>query len=419
MNHQTSPRLLILALLGLGGLLVAVVAGRVGLVVLATPAVSLLAVATALHRWPDLELELTGPERAVEGDRIDLVVTARSRIGVPWLQLALDLPPDLEPADGISRAVVAVPPGRQVDVRFPVEATRWGVARPGRLQAVARDRFGLFSSSTTHASPWRLRVHPADGNRRSVIAPRRLRTRVGAHLAPARGDGAEFAEVRPHRPGDPQRAVNWRVSSRRGERWVTVRHPDRSGDLLLLLDSFTDLGPDGNRLVQRAVRAAMALTETGLAHHDRVGLLDVGRHVRWFRPRLGRLHHARLFDALLDTQVDPGLRAPGLNRLPVHEVTEGSLIVVITGLLDPDLASLPAALRARGLEVVVLAVAPEAHLPAGADTDRDLSNRLWRLQQARRRQALEEHGVPVVTWAAGQPLEVPVAALARRQGGRA
>ena len=181
-----------------------------------------------------------------------------------------------------------------------------------------------------------------------MVTPSRLRHRVGVHASNRHGEGSEFAEVRPYRPGDTMRAINWRVSARRGDRWVTVRHPDRSGDLVFLLDSFCDLGPDDNSLVQRAVRAAMSLSESSLAQHDRVGLLDVGRHVRWFHPRLGKNHQARLLDALLETQVEPSLRSPELGKLPVHELGDGTLVVVITGLADPHLSLLPAELRAGG-----------------------------------------------------------------------
>ncbi|MEL7157368.1 MAG: DUF58 domain-containing protein [Actinomycetota bacterium] len=414
MHHQTSSRFVILLFTGVAALVLAVVAASPRLALLAAPAVIVVCLAAALHQWPDLELEVSGPSRAVVGDRIDLVVHARSRIGVPWLQLTLDLPADLEPVDGIRRAVVRVPPGRQIDVRLPVEAVRWGVARPGRLHAAARDRFGMFVSSTTHTSPMVMRVHPADGNRRSVVAPRQLRSRVGVHLSPRHGEGSEFAEVRPFRPGDTMRNVNWRVSARRNEPWVTVRHPDRSGDLIFMLDSFCDLGVEENRLVQRAVRAAMSLAESSLGTHDRVGLLDVGRHIRWFRPRLGRLHQARLIDSLLETQIEPGLRAPRLGQLPLHDLDSGSLIVVLTGLTDANMADLPAELRSRGLEVVVLDCAADAHLPPPADQYEEWTNRLWRLVRARRIQELRNQGVPVVTWEADQPLELPVAALARR-----
>ncbi len=414
MNHQTSARFVILTAGGVAGLILAVVAGSTLLAALVAPIVVLATVAAVHHRWPDLTVTLDAPVRGVEGDRVDLVVRATSDVAISWLQLELELPADLEPVDGIRRAVVAVPAGRQVEVRFPVELTRWGVSIPGRLLATARDPFGMFVSSTVRTPRPAIRVHPRDGNRRSVVVPDRLRPRVGDHRARRLGDGSDFAEVRPYRRGDPARAVNWRVSARRGERWVTARHPDQSGDLVLLLDSFRDLGPDGHRLVQRAVRAAMALSESNLAAKDRVGLLEVGRHVRWYRPRLGRLHQARLFDALLETQVEPGLRAPRVAQLPLHDLDAGTMIVVLTGLTDGAMSTLPIELRSRGSEVAVLECVADDHLPI-VGADQLAAARIWRLQRARRRAELVAHGVPVVPWSADQPLEMPVAALARRE----
>lgn len=414
MNRQTSVRFVILLFGGVIGLILAITAGNIQIVVLMAPAIVLVVLAAAMHQWPDIELSVDGPARAVVGDRIDLVVSVQSRIGIPWLQLGLELPSDLSPVDGIRHAIVRVPPKGQIDVKFPVELTEWGVAKPGRLQAVARDRFAMFVTSTVHTTDLAIRVHPAEGNRRSVIAPSRLRTRVGVHLSPRHGEGSEFAEVRPFRTGDAMRAINWRVSSRRGEPWVTIRHPDRSGDVVFLLDSFCDLGPEGNRLVQRAVRATMSLAEASLGTHDRVGLLDVGRHIRWFRPRLGRLHQARLIDRLLETQIEPGLRAPRIGQLPLHELGAGTLIVMITGLLDADMASIPGELRSRGLEVVALDVSADAHLPPAGKRSDELTARLWRLERARRRERLRTQGIPVVEWSGDQPLDLPVAALARR-----
>ncbi len=415
MNRQTSSRFTILLLGGSAGLLLAVAFGQPVIAVLAAPAILVTTAAAILHRWPDLELELTAPIRAVEGDRVEIVVTASSQTGVDWLHLELELPPDIEPVDGIRRAVVRIPPGQRVVVGFPVELSRWGVSLPGRLLATARDSFGMFVSSTVHAPRPAIRVHPRDGNRRSVVAPARLRPRVGDHRSRRHGEGSDFAEVRPYRRGDPARAVNWRVSARRGEPWVTVRHPDQSGDLVFLLDTFADLGPDGNRLVQRAVRAAMGLAESNLGANDRVGLLDVGRHIRWYRPRLGRLHQARLFDGLLETQVEPGLRAPRVEQLPLHDLDAGTMIVMLTGLTDPNMARLPIELRKRGNEVVVLECVADGHLPHTTSRAEELAARLWRLRRAQRRHELIEQGVPVVSWRADQPLDLPVAAMARKE----
>ncbi|MGF1599651.1 MAG: DUF58 domain-containing protein [Acidimicrobiales bacterium] len=422
MNRQTTARFAILAFGTTLGLVVAIVAGSVPLVLLLSPAVALVTVASLVHRWPDLDVEVTAPARAVEGDTVDVTVAVESKVGAPWVEVAIEVPPDMEPIGGIRNAVVRVPAGRRVAVDFPVVVTRWGVAVPGRVHVVARDRFGLFVSRRVVLPRLAVRVHPRDGNRRSMVVPRRLRTRVGIHASRRAGEGTDFAEVRPFRIGDDARALNWRVSARRGEPWVTVRHPDESGDLVFLLDSFTDIGPEGNRLVQRAVRAVMSLAEANLGVHDRVGLLDVGRHIRWYRPRLGRLHRARLFDALLEIQAEPGLRAPSVAQLPLHELDAGTMVVVITGLLDEDMARLPVDLRQRGLEVAVVQCALDEHVAGSADERDDagdaLALRLWRLQLERRRRRLVDHGVNVVRWDPDQPLELPIAGLARQAVGR-
>ncbi len=414
MNRRLAPRFLLLLGLSVGGALVAIVAGLPLLALLLSPLLVLSLAGGLLHRWPDLELSVEVPERMVEGDTANIVISASSAVGIPWLLLDLELPPELEPEAGTARTIITIPPGQMARVQVAVTATRWGLSRPGQLRAIARDRFGLFISSRVHNPNSAVRVHPPEGPRRTVLVPPRLRPRAGNHQAPTFGDGSTFAEVRPYRIGDSRRSLNWRVSARRREPWVTSRHPDRSGDLVLVVDSFRDIGPLGDRLVQRMVRGALGLAESSLGQYDRVGLLDVGRSIRWYQPRLGRLHEARLIDALLDTQVEPGLRAPSVNQLPLHDLSTDMLVVFLTGLLDEEAARLPTELRSRGFQVVAIECSPDPYLLVES-TATERSARLWRLQRAAIRRRMTERGVGVVQWRHGDPLEIPVAALGRRR----
>lgn len=418
MKHHTSPRFVVLMVSGVGTLGLAVIAGRPELAVVGAVPVLVVMLGASMWQWPELVVSVDHPARAVEGDLFDLTVSVDSTAWVPWLQVSVELPADLEPVDGIGDAVVAVPAGGRTVVRFPVRAARWGVATPGRVEVVARGPFGLFASSTSMRPRSAVRVHPGDGNRRSAVVPRRLRPRVGAHRSRRHGDGSDFAEVRPFRDGDGLRSLNWRVSARRGERWVTVRHPDQSGDLVFLLDNFRDAGPDGNRLVSRVVRAAMSLAESNLGVHDRVGVLDVGQRVRWYRPNQGRLHKARLLDGLLESQADPGFTSFRSSALPLHELSGGAMVVVLTGLTDPDMALVPVELKLRGLEVAVLECRADDHLVEPDDKAGELAERVWKLLRTQRRQRLVDHGVPVVSWSADQPLEAAVTALAEVHSAR-
>ncbi len=414
-DHRTTNRYSVLMVASVAGLLVAVIAGQPRMAVVAAGPLLVAVLASLLHRWPDLEAYIEVPDRAVEGDIVDLIIGVTSVSGVPWLRVDAQLPRDLNPVGGIRNTIVSVPAGGRTVVRLPVELMRWGVAVPGRVEFVARGPFGLFSSTTVLQPRAPIRIHPRDGNRPSVVVPDRLRARVGAHQSRRHGDGSDFAEVRPFRTGDSLRSVNWRVTARRNERWVTVRHPDQAGDLVFLLDSFRDVGPDDNRLVQRAVRAAMSLTESNLGVHDRVGLLDVGLHVRWFRPGQGRLQKAKLLDALLESQAEPGMSMPRTEQLPLHQLTSGAMVLMLTGLTDPDMSLLPIELKLRGLQVAVIECLADDHIAEPEDKASELAVRLWRVQRAERRQRLVDHGIPVMPWQADQPIELPVAALARQQ----
>ena len=87
---------------------------------------------------------------------------------------------------------------------------------------------------------------------------------VGLHRANRQGGGSEPAEVRPFRPGDRLRRINWRVSSRTGTLHVTSTWSDRDTHVLLLLDTEADIGRsdgvDGRASsLDIAVRAAAAV----------------------------------------------------------------------------------------------------------------------------------------------------------------
>jgi len=412
-NRRVHVRFLILILGSTGITLLGLAVQRVDLVLIASALGAIAVVGSVLHQWPDFSIDLTAPRRAVQHDIIDIVVTIASKTPAPWVQVELELPAGLVPVLGHTTTVVAVPAHHQVTLTFQVKATEWGVVIPGRLIVTYRDRFGLFSSSSVHHPQPRIAVHPNAKNRRSEIVPQKLRSRVGTHRSSGHGEGSDFAEVRPMRIGDSPKALNWRVTARKREPWITVRHPERSGDLVVLLDSFCDLGSPDNRMVQRAVKAAMALTESNLDQHDRVGLLDVGHRVRWFRPRTGRHHRARLLDALLQTQVEPRPSPPSMSLFPLHDLDDATTIVMLTGLADKSMSQRPLELRHRGLDVAVLEIDANDH-HGQLEYPVDLAARLWDLQRNERRRTLVKHGVPVVTWSAHQPVELAVAALAQR-----
>src|SRR6185369_40359 len=113
----------------------------------------------------------------------------------------------------------------------------------------------------------------------------------------------EFAGIREYRPGDSVRRVNWRLSTRRTELHVTEMHPERSTDVVILLDAFTDVmtSPRLSSLAA-AVRGANGLADVYLKRRDRVGLISLGAATRWLVPALGLRQAYAVVEALLDAR---------------------------------------------------------------------------------------------------------------------
>ncbi len=230
-----------------------------------------------------------------------------------------------------------------------------------------------------------------------------------------RGDGLEFAEVRLYAPGDRLRTVNWSVSARRDGLWVNQRHPERSADLVLLVDTFADDRDGNSRALVRAVRAAWLLATAHLATHDRVGVVTFGGYPAWLAPAGGERALLALCDRLLATHAAWTDAPRSVRYLPASVIPSGALVVGLTPLHDSRMAGALVDLRRRGREVAAIEVDVTDRV-AGEAAARGVppaAVRLWRLELERRRRALVAVGIPVVPWPAGDDAALVLERLAR------
>ena len=115
-----------------------------------------------------------------------------------------------------------------------------------------------------------------------------------------KGDGIEFADIRPFAPATAPR-INWRASARRSELYVNERHPERNSDVVALPRQLRRGARAGEATLDQAVRAAASLADAYLERRDRVGLVRLRRHPPLAGPAMGRQHY-RIVDALIDTE---------------------------------------------------------------------------------------------------------------------
>jgi uncharacterized protein (DUF58 family) len=397
--------------------------GRPELVAVAAPLAVLVVAGLAGARDPELTAAArVDRDRALVGDRVTVSLELRAATRVERLEVLLVVPPGLEGPNGGKRAwatAVTLAPGEERTLQVPLGCRRWGAYRLGDVHLRAHDRFRLFTWERHLEGQAGLKVFPVPDALRALVRPFETQVSTGSHVAAQRGDGIEFADLRPFLPGDRPRSINWRATARRGALMVNQRHPERATEVVLFLDSFLDVpGPAGSTLDQ-AVGAAAALAAAYLRQRDRVGLVSFGGFVQWLQPGSGQAALYRLLDTLMETQVFATAAWKGIRHLPPRTLPAKALIVALTPLVDERGVAALFDLLARGYDLAVVDISPLPPAGEGGGPWDELARRLWALERETLRHRYQRLGAAVVEWTEATHLQqvlLEVEACRRRAG---
>ena len=344
------------------GLVAALATGRPELAALAAPfAVALVVgIAAASHPRVAVAVELDA-DRVVQGDTVTVTVTLDGRSRHAAGRGAARSPRGIEIVEppGAAAWTVAVRAGEPRVLTATVVTRDVGPLRPRSRRAPrpARARSpGVGVDAPVAARV--VRVLPDAGTLRRIVRPFDTRNDNGNQVARALGDGIEFADVRPFRPGDRASRVNWRVSARRGETYVNDQHPERNADAVLLLDTFADDQRSGSATLDRAVRAACSLSTAMLATRDRVGIVSLGGSTDWVTPGMGERARFVIVDHLLGSVARWTEAERSLRWLPPAVLPPRALVVVLSPLVDERMLRAIVDVRRRGFDTTVIELAP-------------------------------------------------------------
>jgi uncharacterized protein (DUF58 family) len=413
-GRRVSPRLLAYLVVAAALLTAGVLTGRGPLLALGAPVGFAVVMAVALGAATTQgRVRLVDPtdREVAEGAEVAIAVEVHGpRRAV--VDVALALPPSVAALDGARpRRLRLGRDGSAVDlVRLQVD--RWGRHQLGLGVVRSRDPLGLVSQEAVLADQVTVRVRPGVERVRTPVRPSRLRLATGAHPARVVGPGIEFAGLRAYQAGDRPRDLSWRATARGDELVVTERHPERSADVVLFVDSFAAEGLD------QTVRAAMTVAGHQLAERDRVGLVVFGGSMRLLRPAAGRRQLRALADALIDIRPVFSWADKEIRAIPPRMLPAGAAIVAISPLVDERTVGAIGDLRRRRLDIRVIEVSPSRWTPEPSSAMDRLAWRLWEMQRQARRDRFAALGVPVVQWREGLDVELLLAQFAR-QGGRA
>lgn len=399
-----TPRVVGSGIVGVVGLFLAVLVRRPEPALLAAPFLAAAVGGLVAGRVPRVTAVVRcEPERTVEGDEVELFVQLTSS-GLGRVRVLLDLPDGLEVVGDADRAIEQVITAGEHTMRWALRTVAWGTGAKIELEVGVSDLFGTAEQRAELPGPV-VKVLPAESRLRSLVGPRSLRSISGSHLSRQRGDGIEYMDSREFAPGDRARDVNWRVSARRDQLWVDQRRPERSGEVVVFLDTFASVGDSADSTLRRTVEVARAVSDRHLAANDRVGLVDLGGVLRWVRPSGGTVQMYRIAETLVDTEAWASGADKTVDALPARALPRRCLVLGVSPLVDPRGVEAFRTLRARGFDVAVVEVSPVRSAPDGASRREQLAHRLWHLERASIREQLRRDGVAVGVWDPTEPIE--------------
>ena len=408
MTGAATGKLRVYPVLAAAGLIAAIGLGRPELAALAAPFAVFAGAGLALVRQPTIAAQVeVDRERQIEGRHVQATIELTATDAVGRLEVLLELPEGLV-AEEPNPRTIRLRAGERTTLDLPLLCGRWGSYELGNVLWRARDPFGLlvFEGSTRTRHP--LKVYPRTETLQRLLRPLETQAFAGHQVARNRGEGIEFADLRPFVTGDRVRRVNWRATARRGAPWVNEYHPERNSDIVLFLDTFAEVRRDDAGTLDLGVRAAAALAALYLDEKDRVGLVSFGGVLNWLTATSGTAQLYRIVDSLLDAEIVLSYAWKDLDVIPSRTLPPRALVIALSPLLDDRSVAALLNLRGRGFDLAVIEVSPLPFVAEARTELERLAQRLWLL----RRQALRDRyvalGVPIAEWREGVPMEAVV-----------
>lgn len=419
MTRRSTPKLIAYAVTSIAAIFLGFLTGTPELLAVATPLVLVMARGLVRGAVDEVSVALSvSDDRLLEGDELTLSLELWSRSPVE-VEVALGLPFGIEVTEGSRRVTTSLEPGRVAYHQVTLQGTRWGAHQVGLVGLRTRGPDALTYSERIVDLQRIVKVYPRSESLRARVRPPVTQVFTGSDVARASGDGIEFSMVRAFAAGDSARRINWRVSSRRGELHVNLHHPERNADVVLFLDTFSEVGAHQRTSLDLTVRGAATIAAHYLNHRDRVGVVSFGGTLRWLSGGMGRTQTYRIIDFLLDLEAGFSYVWRDVDVLPRRLVPPGSLVVAFSPLEDERSLTALFDLKRRGFTVIVVETLDELSVDPGASGEDRIAHRMWLLTREAMRHDMRSAGIPVIAWAGMGGLESSlayVAQLSRRSG---
>jgi len=190
-----------------------------------------------------------------------------------------------------------------------------------------------------------------------------------------RGTGSDFESLRDYREGDEIRNICWTATARRGKAVAKTYRVERSQAVWIVLDCgrLMNTRSEGYSKLDRAVDAALVLSQLALRSEDRVGLLAYGRALNQrVLPGRGAAQLRHLVEQLAVVRAE----APEADHIRAAATLlsmqkQRGLVIWITDLAEtamtPEVIDAAGQLLSRHLVIFIVIAQPEVNRQAAIE----------------------------------------------------
>ena len=208
-----------------------------------------------------------------------------------------------------------------------------------------------------------------------LYAAKKIRSlRVGTHTSRLRGSGFDFENLRPYRPGDDVRAIDWSVTARMNAPYVRETRAESELDVMIALDvsRSMELGTSHASKKEALAVITASLLFSALSDQVNTGFLAFADGVVDFRPpRRARADCWAILERLwaLAPQPGPTRLKPAIRALTTRLKRVTVVFIVSDFMTDEDVFDGGGDLSVLAARHDVIAVVPEdpaeSSLPSG------------------------------------------------------
>lgn len=302
--------------------------------------------------------------RAFYGEQavVNISVTNRGRLPVPWLHVHESIPIALH-IPNFERRAVSLAPGERVTLSYVLNCSQRGYYHLGPLQLRTGDFFGVAPECQVDLTSDPFIVYPRIIPLRRLPLPSQLPFGSIAERRRIFQDPSRYFGLRDYQPSDSQRQINWKSSARTDQLQVKRFQPAIALDTMIFLDLNSQAY--NVRSVTTASEMGIVIAASFAAHlieqRQQVGLTLLAKDavtdfvgLQTIRPSHGREHLMHVLEVLAraDLAVTPALAS--LLPPASANLSWGSTAIVITPGNDSELLPALLQLQRQGLALLVV-----------------------------------------------------------------